>query len=104
MTSQTQKFIELTDILSFRFECKNEDCGATLSLPARKEIGPTHPLYKCPYCGSQWPMIGQFSGPSRLGGEDFETLIRELMDVIHRIGIAPLGFRMTLEIADSEKA
>ena len=38
MTSQTKKFIELSDILTLQFECKNATCKATLTLSVSQEL------------------------------------------------------------------
>jgi Zn ribbon nucleic-acid-binding protein len=46
MTLQTKRFIELSDILSLRFECRN--CGATLTIDTRKNF--SVPPRECVNC------------------------------------------------------
>jgi transcription elongation factor Elf1 len=52
MTSQTKKFLELSDVLSLRFECKHCQSGLLVSslrdLEKREEHGR---LNNCPVCG-----------------------------------------------------
>jgi hypothetical protein len=51
MTLQTKRFIEMSDIVALRFDCKH--CGATLTLDARKNF--SIPPRDCVNCkGALW--------------------------------------------------
>ena len=50
MTSQTKHYIEASDILSVRCDCK--ECGASLSLPLTVNLAES--LFKCPNCKKPW--------------------------------------------------
>jgi hypothetical protein len=53
MTSQTKHFIELSDLVALRFQCKKEDCGATFTLPLSRALN-TKKLAMCPHCERPW--------------------------------------------------
>jgi uncharacterized Zn finger protein len=89
MTSQTKKYIELSDIIGLRFECKNAECGASLTLPMLEDINRTHPLQKCPNCGQVWV---QFADST------YELEFKKLVSTLRIIANAAMGCRFTLEI------
>jgi hypothetical protein len=98
MTSQTQKFIELCDILALKLECKS--CHSSLAIPserhmaAREEIGK---LGSCPICRAPWAI---------LGGSSYEPLIIEFVSALNKLrgafNNAPIGFNLTLEVTGEE--
>jgi hypothetical protein len=49
MTNQTKQFIEMSDILAVRLECK--DCGSSLLVALGKTV---RPPYVCPNCNVPW--------------------------------------------------
>jgi hypothetical protein len=52
MTTQKHRFIELSDLLSLRFVCKREGCGATLLLPFRSSAFQNKNAFGfCPFSG-----------------------------------------------------
>jgi hypothetical protein len=51
MTSKTNRYVELSDILSLRFECKQ--CGAAISLPL-SNVCDYQRLESCPNCTKPW--------------------------------------------------
>ncbi len=55
MTSQTKYYVELSDILAVRCECKH--CHATVSLPFGRDVR-TEGLYSCPGCNGPWTKLG----------------------------------------------
>jgi uncharacterized paraquat-inducible protein A len=63
MTSQTKHYIQLSDILAVRFECK--ECGAAVSLPISMKINFSR-ISVCPNCGNPWATIMQTSLESDL--------------------------------------
>jgi hypothetical protein len=94
MTTQTKKYIELSDIVGLRFACKNEKCGAVLTLPLAENINLTHPLQKCPHCGVGWAVIN---------GSGYEGYVQRFIEGIKRME-QPFGFALTLELKDEPKS
>jgi hypothetical protein len=99
MTSQTKKFIELSDIVGLRLECKT--CGCALLIEISRTDGTLENLLaktnsvlsQCPTCGSQWT-----SAPTGLLAFDSEVkeLFRQMRD-LKKIE-AKFGCLLTLEI------
>ncbi len=60
MTSKTKYYVELSDILAVRCECKR--CRATVSIPIVRDAR-TNGLYSCPNCNEEWTVftVGQNS-------------------------------------------
>jgi len=58
MTSETKHFIELSDVLGFRFECKN--CHTSVMLPLNEFQAGL--LYNCPNCRRDWASVKTPSG------------------------------------------
>jgi hypothetical protein len=50
MTTQTQQFIELSDVIALRCECRH--CKAVLLIPIPGDINGA--LLKCPKCKHEW--------------------------------------------------
>jgi hypothetical protein len=94
MTSQTQKFIELSDIVALKLECKH--CGSALAIPSsrdmtrREDVGK---LSSCPVCQMPW---------ATLGGATYEPLIAKFVSALNEIRRtfkdAPIGFTLTFEV------
>ena len=93
MTSQTKKYIEFSDILAVRCECKHDNCRTSLSVPLEGISGKE--LRYCPKCSESWVDLGSSS---------FEQLFTELASKIRRINEAQvhLGCAITLEIRDEQ--
>lgn len=90
MTVQTKHFIELSDVLSLRFDCKH--CGASLSLSLDDRLYGT--IASCPGCHQPWTVLNGSSYEKLFA--DFSTLVKRLrMDTDTSI---PLGCSMLLEI------
>jgi hypothetical protein len=84
MTTQTKTFIELSDIIGLRLECKS--CGCALSIGEEKEgktivdglfLMNNKTLMTCPTCGDVWM---QTLDPNRLADTALKELIRKLCD------------------------
>ena len=69
MTSQTKHFIELSDIVALRFECKH--CHATVSLPISADIK-VESLRICPNCNEPWARLPE--------GSTIELAIKKFID------------------------
>jgi hypothetical protein len=89
MTSQTKKFIEISDMVGLRFDCKNPECGVSLSLPMQQGVSRTDTLQRCPHCGTPW---------TKLGDSDYAVQFKRLLDLLRTLSDAPLGCRFSLEI------
>jgi hypothetical protein len=83
MTTQTKTFIELSDIIGLRLECKS--CGCSLALGSTKgretvdsllSMG-NKTLLNCPTCGAAWM---QTLDPNRLADTALKELVRKLSD------------------------
>jgi hypothetical protein len=83
MTTQTKTFIELSDIIGLRLECKA--CGCSLALGSGKgqEIIDSmlsirnNTLLNCPTCGAAWM---QTLDPNRSADTALKELVRKLRD------------------------
>jgi hypothetical protein len=84
MTTQTKVFIELSDIIGLRLECKA--CGCALSLGADKDgetvgivLSANSPFMgKCPACGAPWTAA---PNPAVMWDSDIKELFRKLRDL-----------------------
>jgi len=93
MTSQTKQFIELDDILSFRFECPK--CHCSTSIPIKEFIAVPR---TCPNgCGAEWEQIG-----ARGVTEAFNELLGAMKLVASRTSQLKLG--ISLEIVEQKTA
>ena len=93
MTIQTKQYIDLSDVVAFRFDCKQ--CGATLSLPL-SDPRPKLALEHCPNCKTAWTMKT---------GVDYNRVISDFRESLKRVSeIMPedsphkLEFTMVLEV------
>jgi hypothetical protein len=97
MTSQTRHFIELSDVIAMRFECKH--CRASLELGMKIEQGTLH---HCPSCHRDWALVNT-DGPA---GASYEQVFVKFIESINALNVAakaPIGFSMTLEIKPVDK-
>ncbi|MGB9409104.1 MAG: hypothetical protein WCA89_16335 [Terracidiphilus sp.] len=96
MASQEKHYIELSDILSLRFDCKHKQCGASFSLPLTQEKtqGIEKRLSNCPVCRREW--AGKEDGANG-------TMIREFVEKLWKLKgqaqLADFNFRLYLELA-----
>jgi hypothetical protein len=88
MTSQTKHYIEVSDIVALRFDCKH--CGAVLTLTLAKDMG--NSINECPVCGKGW---------ARLENSTSELLIKEFAQKCSRLvyDLPHLGFNLSLELS-----
>jgi hypothetical protein len=101
MTSQTKTFIELSDILGLRLQCKA--CGCALLLNTEVDGGAIENvlsanntvLAKCPTCGEIW---AQNSRQSAAWDSDIKDFVRKIRD-LRKIEPA-FGCVFSLEIRD----
>ena len=93
MTSQTRRFIELSDILSLALKCKG--CGSTLTIPSSRDVSNRDSAGKlsfCPICQRTWANSqGATCAPDIA---KFSTALSALREAITDTGI---GFTLTLE-------
>ena len=71
MTRQTKHFIDLSDIVALRFECKH--CRATISLPISSAIR-IDSLRACANCNEPWAKLHQ--------GASMEIAIKNFVDTL----------------------
>ena len=92
MTSQTKHYIEVSDIIGIRCECK--ECHAALALPLATDVGKS--LLICPRCGKGW---------ARQAHSTSEVLIEEFARKVEQLANALpfLGFTFLLEIKEEER-
>jgi hypothetical protein len=102
MTSQSKRFIELTDILALNFVCK--DCGAAISVSPkeylhRKQHGT---ISDCPICRRSWAQVDNAS--CELTVEHFVQALEKLAFTLGTQDCAfPAGFSLTLEVSTDPK-
>lgn len=94
MTSEVKNFIELSDILKMRFECKGCKAALELALDEVKQGS----IRQCPHCRAGW---AAFQGADQ-GWNDHEGLFTGLAQGIQKAegfsrgGV--IGFSLKLEI------
>jgi hypothetical protein len=103
MTTQTKRFIELSDILALRFECKHCGCELLISslhdMSKREEQGK---LNDCPVCRKPWASVN---------GSTCESAIAEVLSSLNKLrrligthqDAFPAGFALTVEIKGKEQ-
>jgi hypothetical protein len=99
MTSQTKKFIELSDIIALRFECKNQKCKSTLTTSVRDFRQGT--LNACPVCKNPWATVN--GGSCELAISDFMQAFHKMEKMLGSGGEFPAGFSITLEVKEEPK-
>ena len=93
MTVQQKLFIELTDIVSLRFECKTCHAALQICLDSHRH----GILRQCPACNADWALMnnGMASKNAEMHFQNFMTVIKNLEALTKDV---PLGFQMYLEI------
>jgi len=98
MTSQTQKFIEPSDILALKLKCKG--CDSTLTIPSGRQMAGREEMGKlssCPICRKAW---------ANLEGATYEPLIIKFVSTLNELRAAlktaPIGFTLTFEVEPEE--
>lgn len=87
MTTQTKQYIEISDMASVRYECKQ--CRTSVAAPINGFSTP--PVQKCPNCRKGWTMVENTSHDEEI--ENFIT------SAIHLKGVLKsLGFSLSIEI------
>jgi Zn finger protein HypA/HybF involved in hydrogenase expression len=100
MTSQTHKFVELSDILALSLRCKS--CGSNLTIPATRDMlrkEETGKLSQCPVCRSAWAVVGG-SSTCEITVFEFTAALNKLRSTLTD---TPVGFTLTLEVHDEEE-
>jgi hypothetical protein len=99
MTTSTETYIELSDIVGVRLQCKS--CGCSLHLEIEKDNGTINNLLaannllltKCPTCGASWTPMGQ---PGQWLDSEAKEFFRKMRD-LKKIE-ASYGCKLALEI------
>jgi hypothetical protein len=86
MTSQTKHFIERSDILAVRCECKQGNCKTSLVIPIADVSG--RELRACPTRKEPWAQFAETK---------YELVITEFLEKLKRLKEARLGCSLTLE-------
>jgi hypothetical protein len=92
MTSQTKVFLDPSDIVALRLECKQ--CGATLTLALSGAIE-AKKLRTCPHCNNPWTMMHE---------KTIEPLVEKVINSLSSLNRSmdesgfPWGCSLTLEI------
>jgi hypothetical protein len=89
MTIQTRHYIELSDVVALRCECRH--CGAVLTLSLAKEIS-TRKLRRCPNCDEEWAESIEVTISNAI--TSLKKLQSEMEDRSSRDG----GFSLTIEV------
>jgi hypothetical protein len=92
MTTQTKQYIELSDILALRFQCKTKGCGASLDLPINANTADS--LKKCPKCRKGWTTLENTSYEGEI--DNFVNTALHLKGIL-----SALGFDLSIEIKPS---
>lgn len=93
MTTQTKQYIDLSDIVAFRFDCKQ--CDAALSLPLsdnRTKLA----LAVCPNCKTVWAQRQGIAYDEIIN--EFKAHLKRAAEIMGQQYSDPLGFSMVLEI------
>lgn len=93
MTSQTKHFVELADVLSFRFECPNCHCSAIIPIDGFRAVPAV-----CPNgCGKEWEQAYAHGVT-----EAFSELVAAMRLIQRRT--SQVGLLFSLEIAEPTKS
>lgn len=98
MTSQTKRYIELSDVLALRFTCKG--CGSALDIPISKPLNgreDKEKLNTCPVCLQRWALRNEGNYHPAIAG--FTTALKTLSDVLN---MGEVGFSLTIEVKDEK--
>lgn len=92
MTKQTKQYIEVSDIVAFRCECRV--CGTSLTVPVEKDVGRS--ILKCPRCGNGWTRLQ--NGTNEIAVDQFAEKANTLA-----ILLPHMGFKLILEIKTEDQ-
>jgi len=99
MTVQTKQFIDLSDVLSVRFTCRN--CDTSLSMPIaddklKKSDRVNNFIDNCPSCGRPWVNMGGSNSEQLV--TRFTTALNLLKETLYREPPTPIGFTFSIEV------
>lgn len=103
MTSQTKRFIELSDVVGIRLECRK--CGCALLLDTNHKdaldnlLNPANKILStCPACGNLWAGLPD-------GRMAFDTEVKDLFRRLEQVKVleTKFGFSLSLEIKEEKK-
>ena len=101
MTTQTRKFIELSDVLALHFECKDKDCKTTLTVSASQALK-DGTLSNCPVCNQSWAVVN--GGGCELTIKEFLRAFQKLQRTLSGEPEAfRAGFLLRLELKEEPK-
>jgi len=105
MTSQTKKFIELSDIIGLRLKCRNPECDTALLVGIERETSTLSDLLaasnqvmaKCPTCRNEWATLSKHA--------PFDSEIKHLLRLINDVKkLEPkFGCSLMLELKEEPK-
>jgi hypothetical protein len=110
MTSQTKKFIELSDIVGLRVKCRNPKCDTSLIVGDTNILSIADPnkdvLFQCPSCGTGWTVPSVAGGAAYPGSDmgfdkEVKSFLRMLINM--REYQKKLGCDLTFEIRNEPK-
>jgi len=106
MTNQTKRFIELSDIIGLRLECRKCGCALLLDLGPSREVATVDNLLiaankilcSCPACDTPWTTLpdGRLAFDSEL--KDFFRRMRQVRDIESKFGCT-----ISLEIKEDKQ-
>ena len=88
MTIQTQQFIELSDVIALRCECKNPNCRTVLLVPIPSTLDGA--LSKCPKCKQAWAKQDT--------GDSYELDIDRFLGSLRLLSQIKMGCSIRLEV------
>ncbi len=101
MTSQSRKFIELSDILALNFTCKHCKSAISVLLGEYQKKKREGVIGHCPVCSNPWARIS--GATCELNVERFvEGIIDMERTLGAQPGAFPAGFSLTIEIKDDK--
>jgi len=99
VTSQTRKFIDLSDVLALKLDCKA--CKSSLTIPIARDLMAREEAFKlndCPMCRTAWIAVNNSS---------YHAVLAEFTDKLKRLqgalDTAPWGFTLVLELKEEPK-
>lgn len=101
VTTQTKRFIELSDIIGLQLECKNPKCGISLLAggDTLTSLAGQHneTLSKCPTCDTPWTVPASY--PIVMG---YDTEVKKFLRMIEMMRTIEhnLGCRIRFELKD----
>jgi hypothetical protein len=96
MTSETKKYIELSDFLALRFTCKG--CQSALDVPLSRPLTgreDEQKLNTCPVCLKPWALQNGGSYHQTIAG--FGIALRAISEMQRNV-----GFNLTLQVTDEK--